>query len=714
MPWARRLAAATSLVFAGALAGTVITVPNPFARPGASLPDGPATTGSTRVASDAPAAAPVRRTTTVDVAALSAGDLTGALPHAALDVSDGLRAALDALDGKDYAAAMQVASGLPDLERDIVTWVAIRRGIDGPSPRLITEFARAHPHWPNATLMRSRAEQALARADDLSPADLVAAYVAAPPVSDTGMFSLVRAYRTLGRTEDARALLARWWAEESLSPQEDAAILKTYGDLLTPADHKIRFEMLMARDRVTQAGALAKFVGPDAATLVAARAAVVRGARDAAAKLAAVPAALQKEPIHLFSVAEWNRRQNRPRDAAAALLAVDPAATLAAADEWWVERRIVSRDLIERGEAKLAYQVVAAHRGGSSETQQEASFHAGWYALRFLNDPARAIPHFEALQAVSSKPISRARAAYWLGRAEEAAGRFEDARQHYTVAAADEIAFYGQLARVKLGRDALELPPLPEPTEADRKAFAENDLCRALAILIAAGRERDAAVIYPELARRLPSGGQVRLLADFVQRRGDHRLALQIGKIAADRGLGVERLAFPVDSIPEPARKGTAVETAMVYAIARQESAFDPGAVSPAGARGLLQLMPGTAAATARKIGVAFSPDKLTADPGLNAKLGAAHLKDLVDDFDGSYILTFAAYNAGPGKAREWIRRFGDPRNPKVDPIDWIELIPYGETRNYVQRVTENLQVYRERLAAGTLGIAADLRRGSS
>lgn len=700
--------ASAAALWSGAAVRTLQTVDATTLPPAAV----PVTTGSTRVVASEP-----MPTTPVAVREVGAGvgvsgEFTGALPHVALGPSEGLKAALEAVDSKDYGAAMQVASSLTDTERNLVTWLAIRRGLDGLTPRAITEFARNHPNWPSAKLMRQRAEQALARAN-LAPADLVRAYENAAPVSDTGLFSLVRAYRAVGRTDDARQLLAAWWSDETLSASEDAAILKTYGDLLTTADHRARFAMLLSRDRIAQATNLAKLVGADAMALVTARAAVVRGARDAAAKLAAVPAALQKDPIHVFSLVEWHRRHDRPKEAAEALLTLTPEAIGGDADEWWVERRIISRDLVEAGNAKLAYAVVASHRGGSVETRQEAAFHAGWYALRFLNDPAKAIPHFEALQEAAGKPISRARAAYWLGRAEEAAGRLEDARRHYTIAAADEVTFYGQLARVKLGKTGLEMPPLPEPTAADRKSFSENELVRAIGLLLAAGREGDAAPLYPELARQLPSGGQIRLLSEFIQRRGDHRLALQIGKIAAERGLGVEQLAFPVESIPESARDLTAVETAMVYAIARQESAFDPGAVSKAGARGLLQLMPATAAATARKIGVDFAPSKLTEDPGLNAQLGAAHLKELVDAFGGSYILSFAAYNAGPGKAREWIRRFGDPRDPKVDPVDWIELIPYGETRNYVQRVTENLQVYRDRLTPGPLAIATDLRRGS-
>jgi soluble lytic murein transglycosylase len=639
------------------------------------------------------------------------GDVTAALPTASKAAIAGLKSALGAVDKGKLADALSLASALPPLEQDIVSWIAIRRGLDGLTPGMITAFATRNPHWPNANIMRLRGEQALSKAR-LAPEAVVAAYANSAPVSEAGMFSLARAHIALGRQDLAGKALAKWWASTPLSPEEDAATLKQFGDFLGVDQHKARFEMLMYRDRVVQATALSKRIGPGYEALAAARTSVLRNARDSGKKLDAVPKAARKNPLYAFTLAEWHRRNDRAKNAAKALLSVNGDAPIDHGDEWWVERRIVSRDLIERGDARLAYKVAAAHRGGSTETLAEAHFHAGWYALRFLNEPDRAIPHFEALLKVASKPISRSRAAYWLGRAEEAAGRIEDARTHYSVAAADEVAFYGQLARVKLGHSKLGLPPLPMPTDVDKAAFAGNDLARVMVLLIAAGYEDDCALIYPELARQLPSGGQIKLLVDFIERRGDHQLALQIGKIAAERGLGVERLAYPLEAIPEDARDQKAIETAIVYAIARQESAFNPRAVSKAGAMGLLQLLPSTAAATAKNMGVSFSKGKLSSDPSYNAALGAAHLHDLVEEFNGSYILTFAAYNAGSRRAYDWIERFGDPRDPKVDPIDWIELIPFGETRNYVQRVTENLQVYRERLNGSKLGIAADLRRG--
>ncbi|MCM5552081.1 lytic transglycosylase domain-containing protein [Pleomorphomonas sp. NRK KF1] len=647
--------------------------------------------------------------------ALAAGpsaDITGALPNLSQTNIDGLRSALDALDSKNLAGALSIAANLSEIDRDIVTWMAIRRGVEGLTPGTITDFARRRPDWPSVELMRRRAEQALSDMN-LSPADEIAAYAGSAPISDKGTKSLARALIAAGRNSDASALLGAWWARERLSPAEDKATIAEFGGVLTRAQHKARYDMLMYADRVTQAAALAPYLPNGYAALAAARTAVLRGSSDAGRKLDAVPKAARKDPLYAFTLAEWHRRADRPEQAAKVILSVDAKATALHGDDWWVERRIVSRDLMEKNNHRLAYKVVANHAGGGETTLQEAYFHAGWYALRFLKDPQAALRHFGQLEKVSQKPISRARANYWMARAEEAAGRTENARTRYGRAASDEFTFYGQLARVKLGLPSLGLPPAPKPTEADRAAFARTDLARVLVQLLRTGRESDANLLYLELAKTLTTGGQVALLAGFAESQGDHRLALQIGKLAADRGLGAERLAFPLDAIPESARHQKQVETAMVYGIARQESAFDPRARSKAGALGLLQLIPSTAANTAKAIGVKYSKDRLTSDAGYNATLGAAHLRELLDEFGGSYILTFAAYNAGKSRVREWVQRFGDPRNPGVDPVDWIESIPYGETRNYVQRVLENIQVYRERLDGARLAIADDLRRGS-
>ncbi len=623
-----------------------------------------------------------------------------------------VRLAVSALDLNDLSGAMAAVAKSGALERDLVTWLAIRRQVSGLTPQAIEDFAKRNPHWPTTSLFRYRSEQALLRMD-LSPKQLVQAFAGSPPVSDEGILGLARAEIALGRKAEAAKLLTPWWARETLSPDRDRRVVEEFGEVLDKAAHKARFEMLMYADRVEQARRLAPLVGKDYAALVEARSAVLRGMPDAGRKLDGVAGEARTDPLHAYTLAEWLRRSDRNEEAAKALMKV-PAEAIAPAhaDAWWVERRIISRGLAEEGKAALAYELAAAQRGGNPETVAEAHFHAGWYALRFLDDPAKARRHFADLQKSVTLPLSRSRAAYWLGRTEEAAGNVEAARAHYRVAAADEATFYGQLAHVKLGRDRLAMPPVPEPTAEDRLAFARNDLARATILLVEAGAPGEISPLVNELARQLPSGGQVALLAEWLSRRGDHRTALQVGKLAADRNLGTERLAFPIDAIPRDIGE-TSVEPAMIYAIARQESAFHTGAVSHAGAMGLLQLLPGTARETAQSLGLPFSAHRLTRDPDYNATLGAAHLGELVQRFGGSYILAFAAYNAGPRRALEWIERFGDPRDPAVDPVDWIERIPFGETRSYVQRVTENLQVYRERLdESARLAIADDLLRG--
>lgn len=650
----------------------------------------------------------------VPAAALAGGtaETTAALPVAATQSAATLKAALDAIDAKNVDRARAIAAPLSQLERDVVTWMAIRRGISGLQPGEITAFARRRPDWPSVSLMRRRAEQALADMN-LSPTEVVAAFASSRPVSETGTLLLARADLSLGRKSDAARLIASWWIDAALSTDRDKAIIAEFGSVLSAATIKAHYRSAMYADRMTAATALAhSFPDEGYAALADARAAVLRGRPDVEKKLGLVTGPARRDALYAFTLAEWHRRGDRPLEAAKAILSVKPEDTADYPDAWWVERRIVSRDLAERNDATLAYKVIASQRGGDTSTLQEAYFHAGWLALRFLKKPDLAIAAFNQLATVSNRPISRARAAYWLARTYESAGRIDEAREHYRAAAGDEFTYYGQLARVKLSATSLGLPPVPKPTDADRAAFATSDLVRVLALLVAAGHEADAAILYPELAGKLPTGGQVALLAAFAEDRGQHRMALIVGKTAADRNLGAERLAFPLEAIPVSVRHHTAVETPLVYAIARQESAFDPAARSRAGALGLLQLIPTTAKATARDIGVAFDKTKLTSDPGYNATLGAAHLKALSDEFGGSYILTFAAYNAGKNRVKEWIQRFGDPRNPRVDPIDWIEQIPYGETRNYVQRVLENLQVYRERLDGSHLAIAKDLTRG--
>jgi soluble lytic murein transglycosylase len=473
-------------------------------------------------------------------------------------------------------------------------------------------------------------------------------------------------------------------------------------------------DRLLYDERSTEALRAAALLDKNQQALAKAVVDVIKGRRSALKTLNALPRAVRSDPLAIYSRIQVLRRADKTKEAAALLVSAPrDAKALVDPDAWWIERRLISRSLIEDGNAKLAYRVAAGHSAESATYRAEAEFHAGWYALEFLHDPAAARKHFAEIAAISTMPLSLSRAQYWLGRAAAAAGDKAEATARFRKAGAYPTTFYGQLALARLGHTHLGLSRPPAPDAGVRARFAGRELVKVIQRLTAAGRESRALIFYRHLADTLTDPAEIALLAAMADAAGEHQVALQIGKTAAVRGMPVETLAFPVAAIPANAKTPN-VEKSLVYAVARQESAFNPGAISRAGARGLLQLMPATARQVAKSIGVPYSKTRLTADPAYNATLGAAHLGDLVDNFGGSYVMTAAAYNAGASRVADWVKRHGDPRDPKVDVVDWIELIPFTETRNYVQRVMENLQVYRARLGEPALTIEADLKRGKA
>ncbi|ODT19230.1 MAG: hypothetical protein ABS35_22060 [Kaistia sp. SCN 65-12] len=641
-------------------------------------------------------------------AASQANDLVERLSPSQL----GLDAALKLIESGQVGKAQALGRMMPDkTNRDIIAWLVAQSGSPDVTVQQITQVTQELPDWPNQALLRRRAEQALTRMN-ADPGTVIAAFGGTQPGSDEGTLLLLRAYAGAGRTKDAAALLRPKWRKDSFSENTEAAILREFGSLLTSADHKARMDKFFYDNDAAEGVAMGKLLGGDYVHLAAARAAVIRKDKNANALLNKVPARLRKDPGYIYSKVQHLRRGENYRDAAALMLtAPRDGASLVDPDAWWIERRVLSRELLDLGNPKLAYKLVAEHAAESSSNQADAEFHAGWYALRFLNDPATARRHFQAIQSVSSMPLSQSRAEYWLGRAAEAMGDKAEAVAQYRLAAAYPTTFYGQLAAGKLGVKQLKLSAPPAADSAVQKRFNSRPMVQAAQRFAAAGYNDRSRAFYIRLSETLTNPAEMALLAQMAEKRGQHQLALQIGKKAYTRGLPVETLAFPTAAIPRSV-KTTAIEKSIVYAIARQESAFNPGAVSHAGARGLLQLMPGTAKVVAKAAGLPYSLDRLTSDASYNATLGAAHLAKLVDGFNGSYIMSFAAYNAGRSRVMSWVQQYGDPRDPNVDAIDWIERIPFSETRNYVMRCMENLQVYRARLGEPALVINRDLNRG--
>lgn len=619
-----------------------------------------------------------------------------------------LKSGLDALAANDIAGARQVREVLPanSLDQHILAWAIALYGGDKVPSGDIADAAKMLPNWPGMIALRKNSERALYR-ENPAPEIVVQAFGGSQPQTVEGVVILARSYVSQGNVKAARSVLSPFWRTEKLEAKDEAAIIQEFGKLIPAADHRLRMERMFYADRVNSALRVAGLAG--AQQLADAWAAVSKGDKKAAKLLKAVPAA-QRSAGYVFAQAEYLRKQNKFSDAAAMMMkAPSDRNALVDPDAWWAERRVLSRELVDQGDMKTAYRIVAAHAAESAANAADAEFHAGWYALRGLNDPNTAARHFARIADLAQGPMSLSRAYYWLGRAAEAGGP-GSAKDHFTRAAGYGTTFYGQLAGERVGRRILNIA-YPQPSAADRRNFANREAVSAIKRLQEAGYERYADTLYRDLAGQLTSPGELALLSAMAENQGNHFLALKVGKIAGARGIDVGALSHPLGVIPDTADISGSGK-ALAYAIARQESEFNIGAVSGAGARGLLQLMPGTARQLAKKAGMTFSQARLTTDAGYNATLGAAFLGEQLGRFNGSYVLTFAGYNAGPNRAAQWVARYGDPRGKDIDAVvDWIERIPYTETRSYVQRVMENYEVYKMRIS-GKYDIVGDLMNG--
>ena len=618
-----------------------------------------------------------------------------------------LKAGLAALKRGDGAAAMLARDGIPHgaLDHEIMSWALALGGVAQSSSELI-DVMHELAGWPGMITLRRHLERALYD-ENAAPQTAIEALRDMQPDTLEGVTILTRAYVAADMDDEAAAVIGPFWHRARLEARQEAALLREFGKLLTQADHRARMEQMLHYDRVSSALRVADKAG--APELAEAWGAVIRKESRAKKLLSRVPQS-QRGAAYAFAQARRLRWTGQYEEAAAAILrAPADADAYVDPDAWWAERRVLSRELIDIGNAESAYRVAAAHIGGTPATVADAEFHAGWYALQRLRDAELATGHFRAITELAEGPISLARGHYWMGRATEAGASADEAREHFEKAAQYPTTFYGQLAAVRVG---LTPPPAayPTPSDEERRRFAARSAVRAIQRIEAAGFPERADVLYRNLAEELDSAGELALLALMAEKRSDHNLALRVGKIAAARGINVGALAHPIGVIPASADISAAGE-ALAYAVARQESEFNVAAVSPAGARGLLQLLPRTARSMARRAGLSYSPRRLTSDPAYNATLGATFLGDQLSRFGGSYVLTLAGYNAGPARAQQWLTRYGDPRGKDIDTVvDWIESIPFTETRNYVQRVMESFQVYKMRLD-GSLDITDDLVR---
>ena len=630
--------------------------------------------------------------------------LTPALAYDAKEIS-ALRDAQGLANQQDWAEASSRAQGAGAVGADVIEWQRLRAG-EGLLGEYEAFLAR-RPDWPGLPYLKAAGEVAVARSTD--PDRVLQYFGGEAPAKAAGILALTAALEAKGRHAEAVEVATIGWTKLKFTADEQAHLLDTYGPDLRVA-HELRLDrILWDGNRADEGARMLPLVSKDWAALGKARLALRADKDGVSALVNAVPKALKDDPGLAFERFLFRMRHDNYADAAA--LIVDRSASAQGLGDpmaWAAKRADLARILMRKGEPKSAYRVASTHHLTDLGDMGDLEFLSGFIALRKLNDPARALQHFERL-AGATTPISQARAQYWLGRALEASGDKTKARSAYGKAANYQTSYYGMLAAEKLGLtlDESLLSNAPPAGSWKGAGYAKSSVLEAAARMAAAGNEQLSARFMLHLGESL-SDAELGTLAGLALDLGQYRSAVLIAKAATERGLVFPSAYFPVpDMIPE----SLPVSRALALSIARRESEFDPEARSPAGALGLMQMLPATAAEVAKDQGIKFSKAKLASDPAYNATLGAAYLKELVDQFGPSVALVASGYNAGPGRPRGWVDAFGDPRLASTDVVDWVEMIPFTETRTYVMRVVEGVVIYRAKLrgTAGPVNISDEL-----
>ncbi len=631
-----------------------------------------------------------------------------AAPQTALSESkeiSALREAQGFADQKDWPEATASAAAAGPVGADVIEWQRLRAG-DGLLGDYEAFLAR-RPDWPGLPFLKGAGEVAVARSTD--PARILAYFGTDLPKSAAGSIALARALEAKGRHTEAVAEATRGWTTLKFTGAEQEQLLTTYSADLTVA-HEVRLDrILWDGSRADEGVRMLPLVSRGWAALATARMAIRADKEGITALINAIPEGLKDDPGLAYERFLYRMRHDNYADAAALIIdRSTSAARLGDPSAWADKRASLARYLMRSGEPKTAYKVASSHQLTDVADFGDLEFLSGYIALRKLGDPAKAEKHFGRLMGATT-PISQARALYWLGRAQEAGGEKAKARTSYTQAAQFMTSYYGMLAAEKLGLtlDPALLSNAPPPGDWKAARFAKSSVLDAAVRMAAAGNEQLSARFLLHLGESL-SDKDLGTLAAMSLKMGQYRSAVLIAKAAAERGVILPGAYFPVpDLVPDK----LAVSRALALSIARRESEFDPEARSSAGAVGLMQLLPSTAQKVAKDQGLTYSASRLVTDPAYNATLGSAYLKEMLDEFGPSVALIASGYNAGPRRPRQWIAAFGDLRLPDVDPVDWVENIPFTETRTYVMRVAEGVVIYRAKLKgkAGPVNLTAEL-----
>lgn len=640
------------------------------------------------------------------------------------DDAKSLREAVAAVGAQNDDRFKAAKANISDpVARKLADWIRLRAGLGDPLE--YQAFLKNNPRWPSRAMLVQRLEEALFTKGGSSGA-IKSYFASEEPQTGAGTAALASAYLAEGNTSKARSLAAKTWRETTLPPALENGFLARFGKLLTADDHKWRFDRLVTDDvrfadnraaRVAAARRLIPLLPNSEQKKATARLAVFDKAKNAHALMGALADHDDSDAGLTFHRAQVLRKAGNIDEAAELILSVPPdPKKIAELDEWWAERRELAYGALKLGKAKLAYRLTRDAGPLTVNPLKEQTFMAGWIAFRYLNNIDAAEKHFRAMAAAADGPLSVAKAQYWLGRVADARRDKAAATKAYRLAAQNTDTFHGLLAMQMLqpGRTSLEIKPPAYPSPDQIRKFMADDATKALVLASKAKLSRlytrSFLVALHSATSNEAEAGMVAYVARAI---GDPQMSLRIGKTAVAKGQNLLTYAYPVTAFPgyKPLRKPP--ELALLLGLARQETEFDSQIVSGAGAKGLLQIMPGTARHVCRDYKMKCDLSRLLSDTRYNVTLASAYIADRMDDFDGSYVLGLTGYNAGPGRARQWMKENGDPREARVDTIDWIERIPITETRDYVTKVLANIQIYRARLgySKNALRLQQDLVR---
>ena len=598
--------------------------------------------------------------------------------------------------------------------RKLLLWREASSGLDDANFDELNQALTDLRDWPAMGAVRENAEEKI-NDSRLSLSQKISWLETSGPQSGEGKLNLAGLYLSSNRRGDASRLIKDAWRNHTFSVSRQREIARQYSAYLTEDDHIARTKFLLWTSQRSAATAMKSYLPAAYDRLVEARIALAVGAQGVDGKINAVPAPLSQDAGLLFRRSNWRRKRGRWSDARPLLLELSPEGVpVAGLERIWEEKNLHIRRAIRDKEYGVAYDLASTHGLESGVDFANGEFIAGWMALRYLGRSADALRHFETLSNGVSSPISKSRGLFWKGEALTALNRRSEATIAYREAAKFNTTFYGQLAAERLGNAQIYLSPPVLVGQDKQAAFEARELVKAMVILLEAGELYQFRRISYHLDDQLRTPEDYAALFAFTQKYNLTQVGVRGAKAGLNQGIVEAGSAYPLFPFSLPDSRNHSAEPAMVIALSRQESELNAKAVSRANAYGLMQMLHPTARAQARKEGRPYRKSWLLDDPEYNARLGRDHLSDLVDRFDGSYILAIAGYNAGANRPARWIREYGDPRRGEIDPIDFIESIPFSETRNYVQRVLENTQVYRHRLSGQSepIRLEQDLNRG--